>query len=67
MEDEPGQRRIAEWIGEKYCPNHMEGARQETDEEIAGNRLCCVVITVEHLTGKCGNEVLKRRRAEAGQ
>lgn len=63
VEDEAGLRRICEWVGEKFCPDHMEGAYQETDEVIAANRMYCVEIDVEHLTGKCGNEVLKRRRA----
>ena len=63
VEDEPGLRRICEWIGEKFCPGHMDGAYQETDEVIAANRMYCVEIKVEHLTGKCGNQVLKRRKA----
>ena len=63
VEDEPGLRKIAGWIGEKFCPNHLEGCFQETDEVIAANRMYCVEIDVEHLTGKCGSQVLKRRRA----
>ena len=55
---------IAGWIGEKFCPDHLEGCYQETDEVIAENRMTCVEIEVEHLTGKCGNEVLRRRRSE---
>ena len=62
VEDEPGLRRICEWIGEKFCPDHLEGCHQETDEVIAARRMYCVEIEVEHLTGKCGNEVLRRKR-----
>ena len=61
IEDEPGLRRIAGWIGEKFCPDHLEGCYQETDEVIAENRMTCVEIEVEHLTGKWGREVMARR------
>lgn len=62
VEDEAGLRRIAGWIGEKFCPDHLEGCRQETDEVVAANRMACVEIEVEHMTGKCANAVLRERR-----
>ena len=62
VEDEPGLRRICEWIGEKFCPDHMEGAYQETDEVIAANRMYCVELQIDHMTGKCGRQVLLRRK-----
>ena len=67
VEDEAGLRRIAGWVGEKFSPDYPEDCRQETDEVIAANRMYCVEITVDHLTGKCGREVLMQRRQAAGQ
>lgn len=64
VEDEAGLRRIAGLIGEKYSHDFPELCRQETDEVIAGGRMNCVEITVEHLTGKCGGEVLKARNRQ---
>ena len=64
VEDEEGLRRIAGWIGEKYSADYPELCQQETDEVIAAHRMACVEITVEHLTGKCGLEVLKQRPAQ---
>jgi len=62
VDDEPGLRRIAGWVGEKFCPDHQQGCLEETDEVIAADTMRCVEIEVEHLTGKCAKEVLKRRR-----
>ena len=61
VEDEAGMRRIAGLIGEKYSGDYPEDCKQETDEVIAANRMVCIELTVEHLTGKCGGEVLKAR------
>ena len=66
VEDEPGLRRIAAMVGEKFSGDYPEECQQEIDEVIAANRMSCVEITVEHLTGKCGRQVLLRRKAEAG-
>ena len=63
VEDEAGLRRIAGWIGEKFSGDYPEACQRETDEEIAKNTLACVEITVDHMTGKCGLEVLKERNA----
>ena len=38
-----------------------EDCREETDQMIAADRMYCLEITVEHLTGKCGLEVLRSR------
>ena len=67
VEDEAGLRRIAERVGEKFSPDYPEACRQETDEVLAAGRMYCVEITVEHLTGKCGREVLLERQAAAKQ
>ena len=67
VDDEAGLRYIAGLVGEKYSHDYPDLCRQETDEVIAANRMYCVEITVEHLTGKCGKEVLaKRNAAKAG-
>ena len=65
VEDEPGLRRIAAMVGEKYSGDYPEECQAEIDEVIAANQMLCVEITVEHLTGKCGRQVLLRRKAEA--
>ena len=66
VEDEAGLRRIAAMVGEKFSGDYPEECQQEIDEVIAADRMYCVEITVEHLTGKCGLEVLSRRRAGGG-
>lgn len=65
VEDEAGLRRVCGWIGEKFCPNHLEGCIRETDEAVTAHTLTCVEIEVERLTGKCGKQVLRQRRAES--
>lgn len=64
VEDEEGLRRIAGWIGDKFSHDFPEECRQETDEVIAANRMYCVEITVDHMTGKCGRQVLLRRKKQ---
>ena len=61
VDDEAGLRRIADLVGKKYSADYPELCRQETDEVIAANRMYCVEITVEHMTGKCGSQVLLER------
>ena len=62
VDDEAGLRRIAGWIGDKFSPDYPEDCQRETDEVIAAGRMYCVEIAVEHLTGKCGLQVMLRRR-----
>ena len=66
VEDEEGLRHISELIGRKYSADYPELCQQETDEVIAANRMYCVEITVEHMTGKCGRQVLLER-AQSGK
>ncbi len=67
IDDEPGLRKIAGLVGEKYSHDFPEECRQETEEVIAANTMYGVEITVDHMTGKCGLEVMKERReAQAG-
>jgi nitroimidazol reductase NimA-like FMN-containing flavoprotein (pyridoxamine 5'-phosphate oxidase superfamily) len=61
VDDEPGLRRIAGLIGEKFSADYPEDCRTETEQMIAADRMYCLEITVEHLTGKCGLEVLRTR------
>ena len=61
VDDEPNLRRIASLIGEKFSADYPEACQKETDQMIAADRMYCLEITVEHLTGKCGLEVLRSR------
>ena len=62
LEDEENLRRIAGWIGDKFSHDYPEDCRQETDEVIAANRMYCVEIEVDHLTGKCAREIMVERK-----
>ena len=62
LEDEEELRRAANAVGAKYSGDFEDLYRQETEETIRAGVLCCVEITVEHMTGKIGMEVLKERR-----
>ena len=64
IDDEAGLRRISKLIGEKFSSDYQEDCQKETDEAIAANRMHCIEITVEHLTGKCGRQVLLKRARE---
>lgn len=63
--DEAGLRRIAGLIGEKFSGDYPEECQKETDEVIAADSMYCVEITIDHLTGKCGKEVLRKRRRKS--
>lgn len=65
VKEEEGLRRIAGWIGDKFSHDYPEECRQETDEVIAANRMYCVEITVDHMTGKCGREVMIQRKRQS--
>ena len=62
VEDEAGLRRIAGLIGEKFSHDYPEDCLKETDEVIAHNRMYCVEIEVDHITGKCAKEVMVERK-----
>lgn len=64
IEDEAGLRRIAGLIGEKFSSEYPEESQEEIDSVIAANRMYCVEIEVDHMTGKCGRQVLLRRAHE---
>ena len=65
IDDEAGMRRIARLIGGKYSAGDAEECQKETDEVIAADRMYCVEISVDHMTGKCGKEVMLRRKRES--
>lgn len=61
--DQPDElRRIAELIGMKYAPEFPELCRRAVDRALGARKMVCVEITVDHLTGKCGRQVLLRRQ-----
>ena len=37
---------------------------QETEDTIREDRLCCVEITIDHMTGKIGRQMLLERQRE---
>ena len=65
VDDEAGMRHIARLVGEKFSADYPEECQKETDEVIAAGRMYCVEISVDHMTGKCGKQVMMRRRREA--
>lgn len=62
LEDEAQLRRAANAVGAKYSAGFEDLYMQETEETIRAGRLCCVEITIDHLTGKIGLEVLRERQ-----
>ena len=64
VEDEAEMRKICRLIGEKFSPGYREDCEKETDDTISRGTLACVEIEIDHMTGKCGGEVLKKRKAQ---
>ncbi len=62
IEDEAGLRQISWWIADKFSRDYPDLCREEIEEVVPSGRMYCVEITVEHLTGKAGNEVFRERR-----
>ena len=67
IEDEARLREIAGRIGKKFSGDYPDDCRAEIEETISKGTLCCVEITVEHMTGKCGLEILKERNSDGKQ
>ena len=65
LEDEAEMRRAANAIGAKYSKGFEDLYMQETEDTIRKGRLCCVEITIEHMTGKIGRQLLLERRQKA--
>ena len=67
LEGEEEMRRAANAVGAKYSAGFEDLYRQETEDTLREGRLCCVEITIDHMTGKIGRELLMERlRAAAG-
>ena len=64
IEDEAGLWRIATLIGKKFAESDPIDCQLEIDRVVAVGRMLCVEITIEHLTGKCGQEVLLQRKLQ---
>ena len=62
LEGEAELRRSANAVGAKYSAGYEELYLQETEDAIRQDKLCCVEITVEHMTGKIGRQVLLERQ-----
>jgi len=67
LEDEEEMRQAANAVGAKYSRGFEDLYRQETEDTIREGRLCCVEITIEHMTGKIGRQLLMERRREEGK
>ena len=66
LEGEENLRRAANKVGAKYSAGYEDLYMEETEDTIRRGTLCCVEITIDHMTGKIGKEVMKERRL-AGQ
>lgn len=64
VDGEAEMRRIAALIGDKFSHDYPEECQKETDAVIAANRMYCVEITIDHLSGKCGRQVMLKRNKE---
>lgn len=64
VDDEEGMRRIAGLVGDKFSHDYPEDCQKEIDEVIAAGAMYCVEIEIDHMTGKCGRQVLLRRQKE---
>ena len=64
LENEAEMRLAANAIGAKYSKGFENLYMQETEDTIREGRLCCVEITIDHMTGKIGRQLLLERRRE---
>ncbi len=64
LEGEEELRRAANAVGAKYSKGFEDLYMAETEETIAAGRLCCVEITIDHMTGKIGRQLLMERQRE---
>ena len=61
LENEEEMRRAANTLGAKYSRGFEELYMKETEDTIRAGHLCCVEITIDHMTGKVGRQVLLER------
>lgn len=67
LEGEENLRRAANMVGAKYSAGYEDLYKAETEDTIRRGTLCCVEITIDHMTGKIGREILKERAMQARQ
>ena len=61
LETEEELRRSANAVGAKYSAGFEDLYMQETEDTIRSGSLCCVEITIDHMTGKIGRQILMER------
>lgn len=57
LTDEEEMRSSVTALAEKYCPEFLDGIPAEVEREF--DILCMIKITVEHMSGKQGKELMK--------
>ena len=62
LETEEELRRAANAVGAKYSAGYEDLYKEETEDTIRRKTLCCVEITIDHMTGKIGKELMKERK-----
>ena len=62
IEDEAELRRAANAVGAKYSKGFEDLYMEETEDTIRRGTLCCVEITIDHMTGKIGRQVMLERQ-----
>ena len=68
LEGEEALRRAANAVGAKYSKGFEDLYMQETEDTIRAGTLCCVEITIDHMTGKIGRQLmLERQRMETAE
>jgi nitroimidazol reductase NimA-like FMN-containing flavoprotein (pyridoxamine 5'-phosphate oxidase superfamily) len=61
LQTEEELRRAANAVGAKYSAGFEDLYKAETEDAIRRGTLCCVEITIDHMTGKIGKELMKER------
>lgn len=62
LETEEELRRSANAVGAKYSRGFEDLYMEETEDTIRRGTLCCVEITIDHMTGKIGRMLLMERQ-----
>lgn len=62
IEGDENLRRAANALGAKYSSGYEDLYMAETEDTIRRKTLCCVEITIDHMTGKIGRELMLERK-----
>ena len=62
VEGDENLRRAANALGAKYSSGYEDLYMAETEDTIRRKTLCCVEITIDHMTGKIGRELMLERK-----